>query len=140
MEAIGFGIIGYGKIAPNHAEALASLHEATLKAACDTVASRVAAFALKYGVTPYTSVDELLADPRVDIVIIATPSGTHAALAVQAARAGKHLLVEKPLALTLEDAWMVQQEAERAGVKAAVVHPNRFLPVGNRWGRFDARP
>lgn len=129
MKPLGFGIIGCGKIAPRHGEAIAQLPNARLVAACDSVRQRAESFALQYQATPYTEVEDLLSDPRVDVVILATPSGTHAPLAVRAARAGKHLLIEKPLALTLEDCWTVDREAEHTGVKLAVVHPNRFLPA-----------
>lgn len=129
MASLGFGLIGCGKIAPKHAQALAEVAGARLAAVCDTVPGRAAEFAAQYGGRPYIRVDEMLADPEVHVVAIATPSGLHAPLAVQAARAGKHLLVEKPLALTLADCQTVVQAAQQAGVKLAVVHPNRFLPT-----------
>lgn len=126
---LGFGIIGCGKIAPRHAQALAEVAGARLVAACDTVPDRVVPFAREYGARSYVQVSDFLADPELDVVAIATPSGLHAPLARQAAAAGKHLLVEKPLALTLRDCIATVTAARAAGVQLAVVHPNRFLPA-----------
>ncbi len=125
---VGFGLIGCGKIAPKHAEAIRELTEAHLVAVYDNVPERAAQFGRKYGARVYSDIEGLLADQAVGAVCICTPSGLHASLAVQAATAGKHLLVEKPLALTIDDCRAVIEAARAAGVLLAVVHPNRFLP------------
>lgn len=123
-----FGIIGCGKIAHRHAAALRELPGVQLVGVCDTVPERAAAFGAQYGARSYTEVDEFLAGSGVDVVSICTPSGLHAALAVKVAKGGKHILVEKPLALTVADCQKAIGAAGSAGVRLAVVHPNRFLP------------
>ena len=98
----GFGIIGCGMISSVHAEIINKLENATLIGVADHTKERAAAFAERFGTVAFESTEALLADPRVEVVVICTPSGTHAELAVQALRAGCHVLVEKPLALTGE--------------------------------------
>lgn len=129
MSPLGFGIIGCGKIAVKHGQALGEVAGARLVAVCDTVPDRASAFAAQYGGRPYTRAEDLVADPAVEVVIVATPSGLHAPLAILAAAAGKHLLVEKPLALITADCLAVAKAARQAGVRLGVVHPNRFLPT-----------
>ncbi|MGZ4135511.1 MAG: Gfo/Idh/MocA family protein, partial [Tumebacillaceae bacterium] len=126
----GFAIVGCGHIAKKHIEALQNMDDAELVAICDTNPDRLREFSDTYGVQGYLSLEEMLAaQPDIDVVNICTPSGLHAALAVQAANAGKHLVVEKPIALTLEDADAIIEACERNHVKLTVVHPNRFRPA-----------
>ena len=75
---------------------------------------------------PYTDLDAMLADPKVDIVTIATPSGAHMEPAVAAAKAGKHVIVEKPLEITLKKCDRIIEACEKAGVKLAAIFPSRF--------------
>ncbi|MDO5016209.1 MAG: Gfo/Idh/MocA family oxidoreductase [Eubacteriales bacterium] len=77
----------------------------------------------------YSGLEELLAQETVDLVVITTPSGSHRDLALTAISQGMHLLVEKPLAMNLEDAVQIQQAAEQAGVKLALGHIYRYFPV-----------
>ena len=126
-----FGIIGCGRIAPRHAQALADLndsHRLRLTAACDVIERRVQHFTETYGGTPYLDYHDLLADPNVDVVSICVPSGLHSQIGQEAARAGKHVLVEKPIALTLEDADALIETCDRCGVTLGVVLQNRFNP------------
>lgn len=125
-----FAIVGCGHIARKHVEAVASEEGAVLHGVYDT--NRIIMkqlIAHDPSIIAYSDYTALLADPDVDIVNICTPSGLHAPLATQAANAGKHVIVEKPIALTLEDADAIIQACERNGVKLSVVHPNRFRPA-----------
>ena len=103
---IRFGLLGCGKIAQRHASLLGGGHVpgACLSAVCDLDAGRARQFAQEFGVQPYPSADAMMRGSAVDAVTVLTPSGAHAADVVSLAPYGKHLVVEKPMALTLEDA------------------------------------
>src|SRR4051794_8352851 len=103
MPPIRTALIGCGKVGQIHAAALKQLPESEFVAVCDASAERAAAFAVKYGVTPFHDVETMLRDARVQAVIIGTPHPAHAVPAIQAARLGVHVLVEKPLAASLQD-------------------------------------
>lgn len=125
-----FSIIGAGKIAPNYAEAINLHKEATLFAVCDKNSLNGEHFARTYGVKKvFTEFTDLLQDSSVDVVCICTPSGMHAEMAVQAMQAGKHVIIEKPIALTLEDTDRVIEAAQNYGVKATVAFQKRFNPA-----------
>ena len=83
-------------------------------------------FAADNDCQPYTKLDAMLADPKVDIVTIATPSGAHMEPAVAAARAGKHVIVEKPLEITLKKCDRIIEACEKAGVQLGAIFPSRF--------------
>ncbi|WP_138494496.1 Gfo/Idh/MocA family protein [Paenibacillus pinistramenti] len=127
---IHYGIAGCGHIADKHIEAIRNTDCAVLTAVCDTHPDRLKAAAERTGAAPYPSLADMLADePKLDAVCICTPSGLHAELAVMAARSGKHLVIEKPLALTARDGEWISEAVRASGVKAAVVHPNRYRPA-----------
>src|SRR5204862_4232518 len=104
MSDLGFGIVGTGMVARYHAQAIAETQGARLAAVCRANAEKVRDATEAFGVPCERSLEALLARRDVDVVSLCTPSGLHAAQAVAAARAGKHVLVEKPMALTLADA------------------------------------
>src|SRR5688572_27183735 len=91
--AYGFGIVGCGMISTFHARAIADVRGAKLVACFDTREDAAVKFAADNNCQPYTQLKAMLADERVDIVTIATPSGVHMEPAVTAARAGKHVIV-----------------------------------------------
>ena len=124
--ATGFGIIGCGMIADFHAKALADTADARLVACCDNNAQRANELASRLGIRGYGSVEEMVADAEVDAVSIGTPSGAHLEPALAAAAAGKHVVVEKPLEVTLERCDQIIGACERAGVKLAVALQSRF--------------
>lgn len=124
--AIGFGIIGAGMISRFHAKAISEVKGAKLIACCDNTLSKAEAVAQEFGCTPYDSVEAMVADPNVDAVTIATPSGAHMEPAVIAAKAGKHVIVEKPLEITLKRCDKIIDACEKAGVKLAAIFPSRF--------------
>lgn len=121
---IGFGIIGCGMIARFHAAALAEIPDARLLA----LQSRSKANAEKVSTQAhyYPTVEELLKHPGLDVVIICTPSGNHLEPAMLAAHAGKHVVVEKPLEITLERCDQLIEVCQRAGVKLCTIFPSRF--------------
>ena len=138
---IRFAIVGCGRIAKRHAELLGTgqIQGANLAAVCDIVPERARAFAERFNVPGYTAIEELLTQPNIDVITVLTPSGMHADLAVQAAQAGRHVVVEKPMALTLEDADRMIAAAEAAGVRLFVVKQNRFnVPVVKARQALDA--
>ena len=138
---IGFALIGCGRIAKRHADLLGTgqIRGAKLVAVCDVQADRAADFGARYGVPSFTSIDALLAAPGIDAVAILTPSGMHAEHAAQVARAKRHVIVEKPMALTLADAAAMIEAADAAGVKLFVVKQNRFnVPVVKAREALDA--
>ncbi|WP_192868262.1 Gfo/Idh/MocA family protein [Calderihabitans maritimus] len=128
MRELGFGIIGCSRIAAKHAEALAHIEQAQLVAVMDIDEARAKEYAEAYGCEYYTKLDDILGRPDIQVVNICTPNGLHAEQGIKAARAGKHILVEKPVALTLESADALIEACEQEGVKLGVVHQNRFLP------------
>lgn len=123
-----FGIIGCGRIAPRHADSLGELPGAELTAVADVVQSRAEHYAETYGVRPYLDYHDLLADPDIDIVNICTPSGMHAGMTIEALQAGKHVIVEKPMAMNPEDARRMIAAARAADRKLCVVLQNRYNP------------
>jgi predicted dehydrogenase len=127
-----FGLIGCGRIARRHADLLArgDIEGAELAAVCDSDPERARAFGETYGVKACGSIAELLAMPEIDAVSVLTPSGLHPEHAIAAARAGKHVVVEKPMALRLADADAMIRACDEERVKLFVIKQNRFnVPV-----------
>ena len=128
---IKFGLLGCGRIAKRHSDLLGGGHiaGAELVAVCDEVRERADAIAAKFGVPPLR-LDDLLARNDIQAVSVLTPSGMHPRHAIAVAKAGKHVIVEKPMALRLEDADAMIRACDEAGVKLFVVKQNRFnVPV-----------
>jgi UDP-N-acetyl-2-amino-2-deoxyglucuronate dehydrogenase len=124
----GFGIVGAGVIAALHAAAIRTLPGARLAAVTDVVAGAAGAFAAARGCAAEPDTDALLARPDVDVVCVCVPSGLHAEIGVRAARAGKHLAVEKPVDVTLAAADRLIEAARTAGVALTVISQHRFDP------------
>lgn len=138
---IRFAIIGCGRIAKRHAELLGTgqIAGASLAAVCDIDAKRAATYGERFKVPAFTSINELLASTGIDAVSVLTPSGMHADHAVAVARSGRHVVVEKPMALTLEDADRMIAAADAAKVRLFVVKQNRFnVPVVKARQALDA--
>ncbi len=123
---VRFGIIGTGTIAAFHAEAIKSVANAELTAACDSDATRVRNFAGPRGIKAYESLEQFLAEAPIDAVTVATPTGLHGTVAIPAARAGKHVLCEKPLDTTAEKAQAIIDACRESGVILAPVFQYRF--------------
>lgn len=124
--AYGFGIVGCGMIANFHAKAIADTRGAKLVACFDSFSASADRLAASTGCRAYHQLDEMLADPAVDIVTIATPSGAHLEPALAAARAKKHVIVEKPLEITLKRCDKMINECAKHGVQLATIFPSRF--------------
>ena len=122
-----FAVIGCGAIGARHLAVLAAEPGAQLAAVCDTDVSRCRQFSAMYGGIPYfTNYQELLRASDAEICNVCTPHALHAPVAIAAARAGKHVLVEKPMALTSRDAESMIAVAERHRVRLMVVKQNRY--------------
>jgi predicted dehydrogenase len=127
MKRLGVGMIGLGLAVKPHALALRELDErAQFVGGFSPTAERRREFERTYGLPAVASLDALLGDPRVDAVIVLTPPRTHAELAVRAAQAGKHVLLEKPIDVTLDAARAVVEAVEATGKKLGVVFQYRF--------------
>ncbi|MGH9836668.1 MAG: Gfo/Idh/MocA family protein [Blastocatellia bacterium] len=129
MTEIGFGVVGCGMIGRVQAEAIALIPGARLLAVCARDEKRVAEFAEKFGADGYTDYDRFLEHPGLQIVNICTPNGLHAEQGVEAAQAGKHVLVEKPIETNLKKADTLIEACDRNGVKLGVIFQSRFLPA-----------
>jgi UDP-N-acetyl-2-amino-2-deoxyglucuronate dehydrogenase len=123
---VGYGIIGTGAIAEMHAAALKLLDNSMLVAVYDKVPERAKAFAKKHKVKAYENFDKFLADKLVMAVTVATPTGIHGNVAIPAANAGKHVLCEKPLDVTLEKADAIIDVCEKNNVLLSAVFQSRF--------------
>lgn len=127
-DPINFGLIGCGRVAPRHAQSFAELPGARLVAVADVLDARAQRFAKEYRADAYTDYRRLLEQRDVDAVSICTPSGMHAQMAIDAMQSGKHVIVEKPMAMNLRDADRMIATAESCGVKLCVILQNRYNP------------
>src|SRR5438876_924716 len=125
---IRFGIAGAGLSATFLAGAIARVAGARLSAVCRNNAARAAETATKFGVPCETSFEALIARSDIDAIGICTPSGLHAPMSIAAARAGKHVLVDKPMALTLSAADEAIATARAYGVLLSVILQRRTDP------------
>lgn len=123
---LGVGIVGLGNIADVHAEAIKRGGTGRVVAATSSSEEKLERFNEEYGARGYTSYEEMLEDPEVDVVSVCTPSGTHLDFGKTAAEAGKHVVVEKPIEVSLERAASLIQSCEANGVKLAVIYQSRF--------------
>ena len=123
---LGVGIIGCGMISRFHAKAIAEIRGAKLVACFDNFADAATRFGAEANCRAYDKLPAMLADSDVDVVTICTPSGAHLEPAVAAATAGKHVIVEKPLEITLKRCDKIIAECQRNKVKLATILPSRF--------------
>lgn len=123
---VNIGIIGAGSYGEQHAKALAEIGSARLVAASRTNQDALHAFTARYGGRSYTDYRALLADESVEAVVIATPHHLHTSIVEDAARAGKHLLLEKPMAPTLAECDQILAVVAESGVRLMVGHTNQF--------------
>ncbi|MFA6716411.1 MAG: Gfo/Idh/MocA family oxidoreductase [Victivallaceae bacterium] len=125
-QKVKFGIIGTGAIAAMHAQALNASSNAELVAVFDKVTERAAKFAGEYNVRAVNDFETFLADPEIEAVTIATPTGIHGLVALPSAKAGKHILCEKPLDTTLEKTDEIIRACEENNVVLSAVFQSRF--------------
>ncbi len=121
-------MVGYGMMGDWHSQAL-SRAGAVLHTVVGRRPEAAREFAARYGYRKWTlSLDEALADPAVDMVILGTPSDQHEAQAIRCLEAGKHTLIEIPIAMSLAGAERVVAAGERSGMVYGLSHPMRFPP------------
>lgn len=124
---LGFGIVGTGMIAGYHAQAISHVPGARLVGAASLTAENVRRFADRHQLGFWTTrVEELVARPDIQVVCITTPSGAHLEPALAAIRAGKHVVIEKPLEVTTERVDRILAAADQAGVRVAPIFQARF--------------
>ena len=123
---LNFGILGCGMIANFHAEAIKSLGNAVLYGVADNNLDIAKNFANKYSIKAYDSYSDMLSDKNIDIVCICTPSFFHAQNAIDALRAKKHVVLEKPMATTVSDAERIILECKQSGCLLTVICQLRF--------------
>ncbi|MDB5348004.1 MAG: oxidoreductase domain protein [Schlesneria sp.] len=130
MATTGFGIVGCGMIANFHAEAIKHIKGAKLVACCSSRQDAADKFgAANPGTKVYGNLDDMLADDNVQIVIVCTPSGAHLEPAVKAANAGKHVVIEKPMEITLKRCDAILEACRKNGVLLCPIFPSRFSPA-----------
>lgn len=136
---VRIGVIGAGAIAPSSIFAIGQIADAELAAVCDLAVERAEVLAKENDVPFFGSVEEMLRADVVDAVTICTPSGFHLETALEVIDGGKHLLVEKPMEITVERIDRIVAAAREKGVKLAGVYQSRFRPVARRLkGMVDA--
>ena len=141
MSSLNFALVGCGRIAKRHSEllGLGQIGGARLAAVCDVKEERARAFGERLKVPYYSDMHEMMMSENIDVVSVLTESGLHAEHVVALASYGKHILVEKPMALTLDDADHMIAACDRAGIKLFVVKQNRFnVPVVKLREALDA--
>jgi len=130
MEKLRTAIIGCGKVGHLHARALAELPESDFCAVFSRSAEKAGSFARQYNVNAYTDLDAMLQKARPDAVLVCTPHPSHAEPTIRAARAGVHVLVEKPLASTLADCDAMIEACRASGVRLGTISQRRwYAPV-----------
>lgn len=129
MLNLNFAIVGCGFIARKHAKAIQEVKNAKLVAVSDKLSEAMEPYVKEFGVAAYEDFDEMLRREDVDVVCICTPTGLHAPLAIKVANAKKHIILEKPIAMTLEESDEIIGACKKNAVKLSIVHPNRFRPV-----------
>ena len=131
MEKLKVGICGAGNSATNaHPPGYQKIDEIEVVAICDIVIDRAKAAAEKYNIQGYfSSVEEMLEKVDLDIVDVCTWNDGHAPCTIAAARAGKHVVCEKPMSTSLSEAKRMLEEVEKAGVKFMLAVPNRWNPA-----------
>jgi len=130
MKEIGFAIIGCGRIARRHAQLLSEskIKNSKLIAVSDIKKDRAEEFSKTYKVPHFESFEKMVQnhENEIDVVLVLSESGKHAEHAIQVAKLGKHVVVEKPMALTLKDADDMIEACDKAGVKLFVIQQNRY--------------
>jgi predicted dehydrogenase len=141
MSELNFGLIGCGKLGATHADCVAKIDGARFVAYAD-INEEAARSALDRLGGDYATTDpaKLLSDDRIDAIYICTLHDSHAPLAIAAAKAGKHIMIEKPLALKLEDCEAVAEAVDRSGVVLMPAFKMRYYPLIRRAKEFIPKP
>ncbi len=129
MKSFSFGIIGCGNIAKIHAQAIRAIPGCRLIGFCGKSREKAQRMADEFESTWTVDLRKFLENPELQAVSICAPSGVHAEIGIQAARAGKHVMVEKPIDVTRSKAIALIEACQKAQVKLAVIFQSRFLPA-----------
>lgn len=127
-RAVRVALVGCGRISGNHVSAIDRVDGLELVAVADVEIDRANALADGRGIPAFRTLEDMLSDVECDVVALCTPSGLHPAQGIVAARAGKHVVTEKPMAISLADADALVQACDAAGVHLFVVKQNRLNP------------
>lgn len=125
-KKLGFGIVGTGAIASHHAAAIGAYEGSELIAVCSSSPSRAAQAEEKFQVKSYSNIQEFLNNDAIEVVCICTESGNHMEPGIASAQAGKHVLLEKPIEVSLERADQLIRTCESSNVKLGVIFQNRY--------------
>ncbi len=128
MKGWNIGIVGLGWVAGAHIEALKTVQGANVISVCSRRELDEKGLEKQFGLPlkAFTSYEAMLADPNLDVVDVCSPHPLHPQQAIAAAKAGKHLIIEKPISLTFEDAKAIRKAIHRAGVQACVCFEVRY--------------
>ena len=129
MKTVNVGVIGVGAMGENHVRVYHKMEEANLIAVSDVSERALKKIEKKYGAKGYTDYCELLSNPEIEAVSVCVPTTFHYAVVMEAIKAKKHVLVEKPIAFTLNEAEEMIAAAKEAGVMLATGHVERFNPA-----------
>ena len=132
MKKMRFGLIGYGKVAELQARAIAASGNSELISVCGRDPLKRDTCAVKHGIQARGAIAEMVEKDRVEAVLIVTPHPSHAPLAIEAAHAGCHVLVEKPMALSVADCDAMIAAARAAGKQLGVISQRRWYPSAQR--------
>ena len=141
---LNFALVGCGRIAKRHSELLGlnQIDGARLVSVCDIEYSKAKVIGERFNVSSYKDFDEMMENENIDVVAVLTPSGLHANHVVSLSKYGKDIMVEKPMALTLDDADAMIEACDRNGCRLFIIKQNRFnVPVvklrdAHQSGRF----
>ncbi len=129
---IKLALIGCGRISKRHSELLGlkQIKGAELVAVCDSVANKAKKIGLQFDVPAYADMDEMMQNENIDVAVVLTPSGLHAEHVINLAKYGKDIMVEKPMALTLDDADAMIEACDKNSCRLFIIKQNRFnVPV-----------
>lgn len=131
MKTLKFAIVGCGRIAQRHAKHIDNTKEATLVAVCDIVEEKADQLGDEYNAKAFYTIEEMLKEQDIDIVSICSPNGLHAHHSILSLEAGKHVLCEKPMAISVYDCGEMIKTAEKANKRLFVIKQNRYNPPVN---------
>lgn len=130
MAKLQVGVIGCGSIARHrHLPEYAENHRVSLHGVCDLVASRAQEMGIRYGAKVYADATQMLADPDIHAISVCLPNNLHASVTIAALEAGKHVLCEKPMAVSSAEAQAMIDAAAKAGKTLMIGHNQRFMPA-----------
>lgn len=129
-EQLKTALVGVGKVTDLHASALVNLPESSFTAVCGRSREKTEIYAAKYGIKAYTDVSAMVSSEKIDVVIICTPHPNHREPTIAALEAGAHVLIEKPLASSLEDCDAMIEASKRCGKQIGIICQRRwYLPA-----------